>query len=463
MVLAAQEARDVVPLKNWSNPLYWRASRAEREAAGAPTPQLQFSGSQVSPNALSFVAITPCRLLDTRGTATGFSSGPPYNEALAATGTLTIPVQADAGSAACGTIPSIAQAYSVNITLIPVASGQVNYLSIWPAGAAQPEVATMNDKTGLILANAAIVPAGTPSGGVSVYNSGPASTNVVIDMNGFFAAPSDLNGNTAIGVVALAANTGSFNTATGSDSLSTSTTGSYNTADGEYTLRSNVTGSDNTAIGACALCQSTGSSNTALGTFALDQTNLTGNNNIGIGVRAGITAPGSNSNSIYIGSQGTGSDLSGTIQIGTEGTQTGGTLIAGIDGASVIFGSEVYVDSSGYLGTNDVVIAATEQITDLGNTSSKLLQLRPVSFYYKPEYDHGSHQLQYGLVPEEVAKVYPEMVTHGKDGKALSVRYQLLTPLLLNELQKQAAQNQSLEQRIAALEASIAAAPKPVR
>jgi hypothetical protein len=109
------------------------------------------------------------------------------------------------------------------------------------------------------------------------------------------------------------------------------------------------------------------------------------------------------------------------------------------------------------------VIAATEQITDLGNTSSKLLQLRPVSFYYKPEYDHGSHQLQYGLVPEEVAKVYPEMVTHGKDGKALSVRYQLLTPLLLNELQKQAAQNQSLEQRIAALEASIAAAPKPVR
>ena len=162
MALIAQEARDVVPLKNWSNPLYWRASQAEREATAAPAPQLQFSPTQVSTDALSFVAITPCRLLDTRGTATGFSSGAPWNAPIAAAGTLTIPVQTDASNAACGTIPSIAQAYSVNITLVPVSSGQVNYLSIWPAGATRPVAATINDKTGLILDNAAIVPAGTP-------------------------------------------------------------------------------------------------------------------------------------------------------------------------------------------------------------------------------------------------------------------------------------------------------------
>jgi hypothetical protein len=34
--LIAQDARDVVPLKNWSNPLYWRASQTEREAISAP-------------------------------------------------------------------------------------------------------------------------------------------------------------------------------------------------------------------------------------------------------------------------------------------------------------------------------------------------------------------------------------------------------------------------------------------
>ena len=51
-------------------------------------------------------------------------------------------------------------------------------------------VATLNDPEGLIVANAAIVPAGSPSGGVSVYNSGPSTTDVIIDMNGYFAPPS---------------------------------------------------------------------------------------------------------------------------------------------------------------------------------------------------------------------------------------------------------------------------------
>ena len=118
----------------------------------------------------------------------------------------------------------------------------------------------------------------------------------------------------------------------------------------------------------------------------------------------------------------------------------------------------------------------------MGDSSSKVLQLRPVTFYYKPEYDDGSRLLQYGLVAEEVARVYPEMVSYGKDGKPWTVRYQLLAPMLLNELQKQAAQNQeqtehierqderirgqaaeirSLERRLAALEALLPAAAEP--
>jgi len=34
----------------------------------------------------------------------------------------------------------------------------------------------------------------------------------------------------------------------------------------------------------------------------------------------------------------------------------------------------------------------------MGDNSSKLLQLRPVNFFYKPEYDDGSHLLQYALM-----------------------------------------------------------------
>ena len=43
-------------------------------------------------------------------------------------------------------------------------------------------------------------------------------------------------------------------------------------------------------------------------------------------------------------------------------------------------------------------------------------QLRPVTFFHKPEYDDGFHALQYGLIAEEVAKLYPEMVSFDKDG-----------------------------------------------
>jgi hypothetical protein len=38
-----------------------------------------------------------------------------------------------------------------------------------------------------VVANAAIVPAGSGSGGIKVYNAGPSATDVVIDMNGYFA------------------------------------------------------------------------------------------------------------------------------------------------------------------------------------------------------------------------------------------------------------------------------------
>src|SRR5262249_20279247 len=70
---------------------------------------------------------------------------------------------------------------------------------------------------------------------------------------------------------------------------------------------------------------------------------------------------------------------------------------------------------------------------------------------------------QYGLVAEEVAKVYPELVVYGADGKVESVQYQELIPLLLNEAQHQQrelaavkAQNATLAAQNAALAAQNA-------
>ena len=113
----------------------------------------------------------------------------------------------------------------------------------------------------------------------------------------------------------------------------------------------------------------------------------------------------------------------------------------------------------------------------MGDSSSKLVDLRPVNFFYKRQFDDGTHQLQYGLIAEEVAKVYPEMVVYDKDGQISTVKYQLLAPMLLNEVQKQARQLQSqaealqlqqelnrrLEDRLAALEALLPTKPHSAR
>ena len=73
----------------------------------------------------------------------------------------------------------------------------------------------------------------------------------------------------------------------------------------------------------------------------------------------------------------------------------------------------------------------------MGDSTSALMKLRPVTFLYKPEYDKGERTLQYGLIAEEVAKVYPELVAYDNDGQPYTVRYQYLSTMLLNEVQKQ--------------------------
>ena len=93
-------------------------------------------------------------------------------------------------------------------------------------------------------------------------------------------------------------------------------------------------------------------------------------------------------------------------------------------------------------------------IHDIGGASAGLMKLRPVSFRYKND---PSGTLQYGLVAEEVARVYPELVVHGTDGKVQSVRYLEFTALLLDELQKQTAKIAAQQREIDALSKRMSA------
>jgi hypothetical protein len=84
----------------------------------------------------------------------------------------------------------------------------------------------------------------------------------------------------------------------------------------------------------------------------------------------------------------------------------------------------------------------------MGDASNKLMRLRPVTFLYRSEYVGGDQTLQYGLIAEEVAKVYPDLVALGADGKPQTVRYHLLSTMLLNEVQKQELHIQSQTQQL---------------
>lgn len=130
-----------------------------------------------APGMLAFYPVAPCRVVDTRtysGKAGAF--GPP---AMSAFETRSFPLL----SGSCG-IPPTAQAYSLNYTVWPY--GPLMYLTTWAAGQPQPFVSTLNSYDGRVVANAAIVPAGT-AGAVNVFVTDP--TDVIIDVNGYFAPP----------------------------------------------------------------------------------------------------------------------------------------------------------------------------------------------------------------------------------------------------------------------------------
>ncbi len=59
--------------------------------------------------------------------------------------------------------------------------------------------------------------------------------------------------------------------------------------------------------------------------------------------------------------------------------------------------------------------------------------------------------VQYGLIAEEVAEVYPELVIRDEKGEIQGVRYDELGPMLLNEMQKQQRLNLAQAAEIRAL------------
>jgi len=162
-----------VPVRNWAAPLYWQPSEKESSILKRTGEGRATAASTLSPNSQSasasasvplvFVAITPCRMLDTRGSDPTFTGvyGPP---ALSSGGTLTVPV-AGVTAGQCA-LPGTAQAVSTNVTLLPNPGAQVRWLTLWPAGQSMPSVSTINDYQGTLF---------SPANGISIYGINDAA------------------------------------------------------------------------------------------------------------------------------------------------------------------------------------------------------------------------------------------------------------------------------------------------
>ena len=138
------------------------------------------------------------------------------------------------------------------------------------------------------------------------------------------------------------------------------------------------------------------------------------------------------------------------------------TFIAGIFDRPLSGAANVIVTSAGRLGVVASSARYKRDIRAMGERTRRLMRLRPVTFRYKQD---PLGQRQYGLIAEEVAQVYPELVVRGAKGEVESVQYYracpdaaqrsakaaTANPAATRQREQQAAQNLRLSAEVAQL------------
>ena len=183
LAIPAAHAQADERIRNWDAPPYWR--QAAPEAAGR-------TALAAGPTALPFVALAPCRMVDTRGNAPltgGFL--PPAT------------VRSYTLAGVCN-VPGNAKAISLNVTVVhPTGPG---FITLYPEGGAFPPVSTLNYLGNDVIVNAAVVPLSV-AGGISMA-LGVSGGDVILDTNGYYTDfPSVTSLNTLSGDLTLAAGT----------------------------------------------------------------------------------------------------------------------------------------------------------------------------------------------------------------------------------------------------------------
>ena len=128
--------------------------------------------------------------------------------------------------------------------------------------------------------------------------------------------------------------------------------------------------------------------------------------------------------------QGDGSDLTGVGGFPHTGS-------ADITGSLLVTGS-AFVTSL----TETSALRYKKYVKDLNSETDNIYQLRPVHFRWRDD-----NRKDYGLIAEEVEKIYPDLVTKGDNGDALGISYTKLTALLVKTIQELTDRVEKLENK----------------
>jgi hypothetical protein len=430
------------------------------------------AGAQVIVPNLLYTTVVPCRILDTRLATSGRlvantvrtfnvvgnTTGAYFTSQGGQSGGCSVPgFQQLQGEAAprplAATTPDAVlqgapQVQAVVINLAVVNAAGPGFLNAWPTDHGMPFSSLINYTVGTTVANQVVLAVRQDTQGADISVVAAVSgTHLIGDIVGYFSSGSVIQTSQA--------STGEDNLYIGpSAGNQLSSLGNNNVGLGASALASLQGGSANVAVGVGAMGNATNpTNNIAIGEGALLGLS-NGSNNIVIGLGAGANLTANESYNILVANRGVAGD-NDVIRIGC-GTgvcshPNTAAFISGINGATTASGIPVYVDGNDQLGTLTSSLRFKQDVEDMGDATRGLMQLRPVTFRYKPAYDDGSHLLEYGLIAEEVATVYPELVQTDRSGKPLAVRTHFINAMMLNEVQRQhrtiAAQQERIDQQ----------------